>query len=181
METTAHAVEVSFDEQADEAIRTVWRGLDDAGVASLDSLGGTHRPHLSLSVFSGGRLGAMTAAIETVLGEVEVPALRLSHLGFFLAPKRVLFCGITPTEELLICQRAVDEAIRSSGGLPWPHYSPRTWVPHCTLAMDFEAPLSRLQVLADLGLPLLARARSLRLVEVPSGSPVADLDPFTRT
>ncbi len=181
MDQVAHAIEVSFDPAADTVVRATWHALDDAGIPSLNQIGDSFRPHLSLSVFTGGRSEAVAEAVTTALIDHPLATVRLSHVGAFLAPRRVLFCGITPTLELMACHEAVDAAIRAGGGTPWPIYSPTTWVPHCTLAMDLVGDLGQLSVLGSLGLPLDAGVRQIRLVEVPTGAEVADVTPHVQT
>ena len=175
MEQPVHAIEVSFDTQADVVVRAAWEALDETGVTSGQRGGEDYRPHLSLSVFARGNLEVVAESVKRALANHPLPTLRLSHVGAFLAPRQVLFCGVTPTVELMICQQAVDAAIRDGGGTPWPIYSPRTWVPHCTLAMDVAGDIDQLRILTSIGLPLDAEPNRTRLVEVPSGLVVADL------
>ncbi|MHB1431893.1 MAG: hypothetical protein ACYCVZ_07245 [Streptosporangiaceae bacterium] len=47
----AHALEMYFDDQADAAVRELWRLLADAGLPSLATrTHRRHRPHVSLAI-----------------------------------------------------------------------------------------------------------------------------------
>jgi hypothetical protein len=62
----AHAIEMLFDDQADAAVRSLWRTLSGAGLPSLATLTHRrHRPHVSLAVcesLDGADLARLTPA-----------------------------------------------------------------------------------------------------------------------
>jgi hypothetical protein len=79
----AYAIELFFDEQADTAVRRLWRRLAASGLPSLETLGHCrHRPHVSLTVVETARLPAV-ADVEDLVDARRLPALRFSALGTF--------------------------------------------------------------------------------------------------
>jgi hypothetical protein len=126
----AYAVEMFFDERADEAVRGLWRRLARAGLSSLETYGhARHRPHVSLSV-----MDALPAAAE--IGEVQrLPGLLFPALGTFAGDGGVLFLAPVVTPPLFAVHERVWESLQGQGLTQWTQYGPGRWVPHCTLAM----------------------------------------------
>jgi hypothetical protein len=126
----AYAVEMFFDERADEAVRGLWRRLASAGLSSLETYGhARHRPHVSLSV--------MDAVPDVAaIGEVQrLPPLLFPALGMFAGDGGVLFLAPVVTPPLLAVHERVWQSLQGQGHAQWAQYGPGRWVPHCTLAM----------------------------------------------
>ncbi|GAB7052595.1 2'-5' RNA ligase family protein [Catenuloplanes indicus] len=132
------AIELYLDVDATRRIRTLWRSLEAEGVPTLAGLlGNRHRPHVSLAAAP--RLDPH--AVSSALSGLEVGrglALSMDFTGQFVG--RVLWLGITPTEELLAHHRAVHERLAAAGVEVWEHYRPGRWVPHCTISMRVPNP-----------------------------------------
>jgi 2'-5' RNA ligase len=133
------ALELYLDVDATRRLRTLWQALEADGVPTLASLqNDRHRPHVSLAA-------ARTLAPEAVastLGDLTVGnglTLDLDFVGQFVG--RVLWLGVTPTEELLTHHRAVHERLAAGGIEVWDLYRPGRWVPHCTVSMRVPNPL----------------------------------------
>lgn len=100
----ALAIEMFFDEDADGAVRAIWRDLAAAGLPSLAVFGhARHRPHVSLAVFDS--LGpADQDALRLVLSQAiarATPVLPLTSVGTLPGAEWVLFLGVTMTAGLL--------------------------------------------------------------------------------
>lgn len=135
----AHALEMFLDDEADAAVRDLWRRLDDAGVPSLARYSHRrHRPHVSLAV-----AGAIPArardALRADIGLLTLPRLWLYTLGTFPTEQNVLFLGAVVDTELLAVHSAAHDALAGLAKQPWAPYLPGAWVPHCTLAHDISA------------------------------------------
>ncbi|WP_199516909.1 2'-5' RNA ligase family protein [Nucisporomicrobium flavum] len=132
------ALELYLDVDATRRIRTLWQALESEGVPTMASLHERHRPHVSLAA-------ARTLPPETIaaaLRGMEVGrglTLDLDFAGQFVG--RVLWLGVTVTEELLAHHRAVHDRLAAAGVEVWDHYRPGRWVPHCTVSMRVPNPV----------------------------------------
>ena len=132
----AQVLEFYFDDDADAAVRALWRRLDQAGVPSP----ATHRdnrPHVTFAA-AGTIPSRARAALKTDLGLLSLPALWLYTLGAF-AKENTLFLGAVADTELLAVHSAVHDALAGKVRDPMAQYLPGAWVPHCTLAQDVTA------------------------------------------
>jgi 2'-5' RNA ligase len=134
----AQALEFYFDDDADAAVRELWRRLDQAGVPSLAVYSHReHRPHVTFAV-AGSIPARARAGLKTDLKPLSLPALWLYTLGAF-ATESTLFLGAVADAELLAVHSTVHDALAGKVRDPWAYYLPGAWVPHCTLAQDVTA------------------------------------------
>jgi hypothetical protein len=162
------AVELLFDEIADERIRELWERIADAGLPSrMLDLGSA--PHVTLGVCAeldpvafGATLGAFAAR------QAKLHATLVS-LGTFSNREGAVFLGLIATPELLALHARFDSVFAASGREPREYYRPGRWVPHCTLttALDPTQVGAALRVCAEVPLPIQARFESIALVENP--------------
>jgi 2'-5' RNA ligase len=125
-----------FDDEADAAVRALWRRLDDAGVPSLAVRSHRrHRPHVSLAV--AGAIPPRTRdALRASLRLLALPNLWLYTLSTFPTDENALFLGAVVDAELLAVHSAAHDALAGRVSQPWAYYLPGAWVPHCALAQD---------------------------------------------
>jgi hypothetical protein len=133
------AIELYLDVDTTRRFRTLWQALEDDGIPTLASLqGNRHRPHLSLAAAHRLSPDAIVAALDGLpIGRGL--ALGLDFVGQFVG--RVLWIGVTPTEDLLAHHRAVHDRLAAAEVDVWEHYRPGRWVPHCTVSMRVPNPL----------------------------------------
>ncbi|MGA9398084.1 MAG: 2'-5' RNA ligase family protein [Anaerolineaceae bacterium] len=77
--------------------------------------------------------GGCQKRLEAWAAQVRPLPISFQNLGIFPAP------GAVVTQELLALQREVDGLLE--GCCTWPafnYYRPGHWIPHCTLAMEFD-------------------------------------------
>jgi hypothetical protein len=133
------ALELYLDVHATRRLRTLWHALEAEGTPTLASLhDDRHRPHVSLAAAA--RLAP--EAVAAALGDSAVGrelTLDLDFVGQFVG--RVLWLGVTATEELLTHHRMVHERLATAGVEVWDHYRPGRWVPHCTVSLRVPNPL----------------------------------------
>ena len=134
----AHAVVVFFDEETDNAVRALWRRLDDAGVPSLAKrAAGKYPPHVTFAL--AGAIPAKTRnALRKELARLTVPNLWLSTLGTFPTTENLLVLSAVVDGELLAVHSAVHDVLAGQVRAPSAYYLPGSWVPHCTLATGIE-------------------------------------------
>ncbi|MEV6635711.1 2'-5' RNA ligase family protein [Actinoplanes sp. NPDC051470] len=133
------ALELYLDTDATRRVRALWAACEAEGVPTLGSLQNQrHRPHISLAAAH--RLAP--EAIAGTLAGLDVGVGRtvsLDFVGQFVG--RVLWLGVTATEELLAHHREVHDRLTGAGVEVWEHYRPGRWVPHCTVSMRVPNPL----------------------------------------
>ena len=132
------ALELYLDVDATRRVRTLWRALEDEGIPSLGSLHAKHRPHVSLAAAH--RIDPH--AVADALSGVPVGqglSMRMDFVGQFVG--RVLWLGVTVTDELLAHHRMVHERLGERGIEVWEQYQPGRWVPHCTVSLRVPNPV----------------------------------------
>jgi 2'-5' RNA ligase len=134
----AQALELSFDTDADRAVRALWDRLERAGVPSMATrTHRRHRPHVSLAV-AGAIPAAAREALRADLGRLSIPRLWLYTLGAFSGTDNVLILSAVVDTELLAVHSAVHDVLAGRVRGPWAYYLPGSWVPHCGLAQGIE-------------------------------------------
>jgi hypothetical protein len=138
------ALELYMDVHATRRLRTLWHSLEAEGIPTLASLhDDKHRPHVSLAAAARFSPDAVAAALGDVAVGREL-TLDLDFVGQFVG--RVLWLGVTVTEELLTHHRMVHERLATGGVEVWDHYRPGRWVPHCTVSLRVPNPLLALAI-----------------------------------
>ncbi len=162
-----YAIELFYDDEAEQAVRKVWDGIGTAlGKRSLSELGA--RPHVSLAVY-GDDLDT-TGFPEQLLEfarSIDPFDFTLSSLGTFPGQERVVFLAPVVTRRLLTVHARFHEVFSKHDNVGMGYYLPGNWVPHCTVAID----LSSAEVTAALAYcreafqPISGRFQEIGLVE----------------
>jgi 2'-5' RNA ligase len=132
------ALELYLDVDATRRLRTLWQALESEGIPTLSSLHQKHRPHVSLAAAH--RIDPH--AVAEALADFPVGrglTLDMDFAGQFVG--RVLWLGVTVTEELLAHHRRVHQRLTAAGVETWEHYRPGRWVPHCTVSLRVPNPM----------------------------------------
>ncbi|MFE6924271.1 2'-5' RNA ligase family protein [Nocardia sp. NPDC057663] len=163
-----YALELFFDSAGDAAVRELWSRLEDAGLSSLATRSHQrHHPHVTLAV---AEQFEVDDRARQLLGEIPGSELTMPVLGTFPGELAVLFLGVTANTALLDTHSAVHAAITTGSTGLWDHYRPGNWVPHCTLAMDLNAPaLMRAIECLHPYTAITARATQIHMVELETG------------
>lgn len=134
----AQALEFFFDDDADLAVRSLWRRLDQVGVPSLATrTHRRHRPHVTFAI-AGAIPPATRDALRSDLARLSIPRLWLSTLGALTAVENVLIIAAVVDTELLAVHSAIHDVLARRVRAPSAYYLPGSWVPHCTLAQALE-------------------------------------------
>jgi 2'-5' RNA ligase len=132
----AQALQGYFDDDADAAVRALWRRLASAGVPDLGGrTHGRHRPCVSFAV-AGTIPASARRSLAVDLARLAVPSVWLYTLGTFPTQENALFLGAVTDAELLAVHVAVHDALAGRVRDPSAQYLPGAWVPHCTLAEE---------------------------------------------
>jgi len=161
------AIQLFFDSKVEQSIRTIWQEMAENNVAPYLGTSG-NRPHISLALCDDLDKATCQAKLETWAAGVKPLPVSFQQLGLFPAPGAVVFAGPVVTRELLALQREVDELL--DGCCVWPeydYYRPGKWIPHCTLAMEFDDALlpRALDIASHLTLPLNGQIIGVGVIE----------------
>lgn len=164
----ALAVCLLLDDQADLAVRALWRRLEADGVPSmLTHTHGRHVPHLSYASLLGFDIDGVADALAALPVADPLP-LHFDGLGSFRRSR----CWLAPAAHarLAIQQAAVVAALGSTGAVLHRHYEPGVWTPHLTLAPRLHLDDLR-SVAAQVYsvLPLRATATHAALIDTSTG------------
>jgi 2'-5' RNA ligase len=178
MPITATSVELIFDPQLTEVIRSVWKSLTFANIQyqhhPVQAL-----PHLSLAIrdLSGDDPKPAFLALARRLRQFFI---RFDSTSMFLSARGlnypddtlVLFLSPKPSEALLEAHRIASEVLHGWNEGRWSHYRPQKWVPHCTLAEHLvkDHISAALDVVLDrLSGPVTGSVCGLRLINFGAG------------
>jgi 2'-5' RNA ligase len=164
------AVELFFDEIADERIREIWERIANVGLPSrLLEVGST--PHITLGVCTELDPRAFSAALGAFASRQVKLHATLVSLGTFSNREGAVFLGLIATPELLALHARFDAVFAASAREPREYYRPGRWVPHCTLttALDPVQVGAALRVCVEVPLPIQMTLESIALVENPEG------------
>ena len=126
-----------LDDEADRAVRRLWRRLEDDGVQTLATYThGRHVPHLTLADVGVAPLDAVMDVVAGPLAAARIPVL-FGAVGTFTRTRCSLLPAVSPA--LLDRQADVVEALRGAGLPVGPHYRPGAWLPHLTLGPRLSA------------------------------------------
>jgi hypothetical protein len=162
-----YAIQLFFEDRVEQAIQAIWQEQAESGVAPYLGTSG-NRPHVSLALCEDLDRATCQAKLEAWAVGVKSLPISFQQLGIFPAPGAVVFTGPVVTQELLVLQREVNGLLESC--CIWPefdYYRPGHWIPHCTLAMEFEDSLlpRALEIAGHLKLPLNGLAKGVSVIE----------------
>jgi 2'-5' RNA ligase len=129
-----YGIVLYLDPETEEAVRSVWEALAEAGVDRSMADGGI-RPHVTLAVSDHVELNLLKEATARFAASRPSFRLTLSHTGLFPTAEGVLFYGVTLTHTLLEVHGEYSRIFGWHARQPYAYYRVGAWVPHCTLAM----------------------------------------------
>ncbi len=129
----AHSLELILDADADAAVRSLWRALDEAALPSQARVrSATNRPHVTL--LAGPRIdGGVDRALRALAPQLPIRCVIGSPVVFG-GPRLTLARLIVPSAELLTLHREVHRlALPFVDPAPYRHCAPGQWTAHVTL------------------------------------------------
>jgi 2'-5' RNA ligase len=169
----AQAVVAFFDDEADAAVRALWRRLREAGVPVDEKA--KFPPHLTYAA-AGSIPAKARAALREELGRLWLPGMALENLSSFATSENVLMLAAVVDAELLAVHSAIHDVLARKVKNPSAYYLPGHWVPHCTLALG----VTHEQVVAGFAAlhpvrPIHAKVGRVCVVDSTTG----EIDPLT--
>lgn len=161
-----YVIEAFFDPATDAAIRAIWQGLGERGIASPGDEP-VARPHITLGVYGGIDSHVAARLLAALAAGRDVP-VTFGSLGLFppSAREAVVFAAPVVSAELLALHLRTGDLLTGSVQDPAPYYAPGQFVPHCTLTQG--CPPDRiaevLGICRALPLPLAGRITAYGLI-----------------
>jgi 2'-5' RNA ligase len=170
------AIPIYFDSFSEAAIQVIWQELASQKVAPYMAESGI-RPHITLAIYRDIDHNACQTLLSSLIQDLEPLQLNFSYLGIFTVPSPVVFLAPTVDQQLIDLHRKVNVLLHQVGEEPVPFYLPGQWVPHCTLAVEFEPDrINRVvEIARGMLLPIAAWATELCLIEYPPAQHVFTL------
>ncbi len=161
------AVCLYFDEDTTATVRNIWARIAGAGISSEMPDAGW-RPHITLAGCHDLRLSDYIPALQEFASGIEPLEVSFFSIGFFGGSRHTLFLMPTVTRELLDLHARHDRLASQHCSAVSPHYTPRGWVPHCTLALNLSARELAQAVThtADWGMPIKCGLEAVGVVRV---------------
>lgn len=132
-----YAVELYFNTEMEDAVRRVWRAMEDGGLPSLGALGVESRPHLSVAIHKDTlQTSDLLPRLQVFAASQPMVPVSLSAISTFPTEEGVLFLTPPVTAELLTMHTAYHHTFRDLRDLTNAYYHPGQWIPHCTLAIS---------------------------------------------
>jgi 2'-5' RNA ligase len=131
------AIELLFDPQAEKAVRHFGNILEKNHIPSTLTPAGAG-PHLSIAGFKAKRKAPLQTLLKKTSGQTIRFSFQFSGVGVFKA-EGVLFLKPVITPKLLKIHAQLHDAIKDKVGGDNVHYFPKSWIPHCTLAMGLTS------------------------------------------
>ena len=162
-------LQLSFDQEADTLVRSLWHRLKDAGLPN-PMLEKPATPHVTLSFGDGVDVEGLTGALSEVLRDRSAFELVFASLGTFSNEAGVIFMAPVVTADLLELHARVQGCMHKYARSTNDFSKLERWVPHCTLTLRLTPAevLKGFDLLGALQLPISARGIRVDLLEFPS-------------
>ena len=134
-----HAIELLFDDASAAAVRVLWSTLAEVGADDYVIRNGSI-PHVALAVIDNlPDPASLTEKLSYLAQQIEPARLKPTAIACFESPAPVVYLGFAKDDFLAAAHQAAMEVLADAGLSNNDLYQPGRWVPHCTLAMEFEA------------------------------------------
>jgi 2'-5' RNA ligase len=158
-----YAVELALGDPASAAVRKVWRALSGIGVTWMETSGA--EPHISLGIWETIERGPFEAELARFAADVPQIEVTFEAVGMF--PGSAIYLRPIANPLLAEVQKQLHVRLATLGHGAWQYYLPGTWVPHCTVAMEFPPDLTpeARALVEQVPLPLTGHLESAALIE----------------
>ena len=158
-------IELFFDGSSESRIRDLWNQFASFGSPFMRDSG--VRPHITLFACDSVDLTAASTLLDRFATETFSFPISLASFGFFPASLPVAFLAAKVTSELLGMHARLFAEFSALAAGASALYSPKQWIPHCTLAPELSPQHLgfALDACCSFGLPLACIASEIGLVE----------------
>jgi hypothetical protein len=174
-----------LDEDHGRRLEKIWREL--CSRFGLGSGFATRYPHFSFLSAENMESSAVDATLTRLARELGTITVRTSGLGYFPGESPVIFLPVVRTAGLSQLHQRIWSDCRNAVVDPSPLFSPETWIPHITLALDGLSDIDPIPVIAWLAgldlswtidirnLAVISNDGELRRFDFGRGEPVANV------
>ncbi|GAB6179245.1 2'-5' RNA ligase family protein [Desulfotomaculum defluvii] len=162
-----YAVNLYFNEEAENYIMGIWRSLDSMEKGKcLTCYDG--RPHITLAIYEDLDVELAKERLKSLVREIASFRLKFLQIGIFPHNKGAIFLAPNLTDELFKIHRIFHNLFKDYDGQGWDYYKPQAWYPHCTLSMETptEAIPSVLAEVLKVFSPIDVTIRSIGIVSL---------------
>jgi len=163
------AIILAFDIESTKNLNRVYKKLKENKFNSYFEL---VMPHITLTSYENIELQVVKERLNRFCSSINPFRILFSSFGNFPSEEGVLFLNPIANIELLDIQQKVFELFE---GFPDDN-SPKTWVPHCTLATDIPIEkigkaidIAREDIIMKIGTPFYVDAQSICTVDFKTG------------
>ena len=161
-----YAIHAFFDDQTEAAIKSVWKELEDRGVAPY-LYQSANRPHLTLAIYD--TLDLQTGEQRLHDLAVTTPPLPLAfpNLGMFTTPSAAVFLAPLVDVPLLELHSRLHQVFLDITSGADEYYLPGKWVPHCALALELDkaTAIKVVEIAMHIPLPLVGQVTELGVID----------------
>jgi len=171
------AAVIYFNEQTEKTIRDIWKSLNSPLLApAMDEKG--IRPHLTLAIYDQLECCSCQKALGYLKKQIHTINLNFTYFGIFHYSNPIVFMAPPLEKQLKNIHEQIHDCLQKRGSGPWEIYLHDNWVPHCTLAMDFnkEQLPAVMERCLQLSLPIKTPAVQIGIVEFDPIQPVFEID-----
>lgn len=159
----AYALELLFDHKSEEQILNLARSIEKNGIKNkfleINSI-----PHIALFVFD--KIDEQQAIKLVDNFEIKSIELSIQGLGTFHGSENTIFLIPKVTSELLKIHESFYNQFSEITDC-WEYYSPKNWIPHCTVAINIEEDkfLNAFQIIRKNFSPLAVKIEKINLIK----------------
>jgi hypothetical protein len=134
----AYSIELYFDCEFEEKLRSLWDKLEKAGVPSIlqkiDS-----RPHLSLLIMDKCIVEHVAEIIELGIKGYRTFPITFPAISLIAGKQQAVFLTPGINSELIAIQNGLYNLLKDAGYSIREHYEPKNWLPHCSISKELSA------------------------------------------
>ena len=130
-----YAIVLLLDEKSSDSIYRVFKRFKEKKISHKGLIHELKiRPHITFTIYENIDVEIVKERLNQFCKNHNKFKIQISSIGYFPVEKSVLFLNPNPNNELLNIQQEVFELFEDFEA----EYTPKTWVPHCTLCMYIQ-------------------------------------------
>lgn len=160
------AIELFLDARSSTIVRSVWSRFAQEGLGAV--LQG--RPHVTLTACDDIDLSITQSALREFAVTYAPSPVQFGSIGTFSNGTSVVFLAPVVTARLAAVHAEFCDTFQRRLAVPWDHYRPENWIPHCTLAQELDTAdvPAAIDICQQIELPFFGTFEAIGIVEFPA-------------
>ena len=130
-----YAIVLLFDEKSSDSIYRVFKRFNEKKISHKGLIHELKiRPHITFTIYENIDVEIVKERLNQFCKNHNKFKIQISSIGYFPSEESVLFLNPKANNELLNIQQEIFELFEDFE----TEYTPKTWVPHCTLCMYIQ-------------------------------------------